>query len=65
MVNNKNLQIGMVMIRGCRCRCGHEWRPHNIQERPATCPQCKAANGDKPRRKARIMEEKTVSARHS
>ena len=44
------LPIGMVMIKGCRCRCGHEWRPRDISQRPVVCPECKAATWDKPKR---------------
>jgi len=32
-----------VLIEGNRChRCGHEWRPRNLEERPAVCPSCKS-----------------------
>ena len=33
-----------------RCRCGHEWVPHNLRstERPRVCPKCKSPNWDRP-----------------
>lgn len=43
-------EIGMAKIDGCRCRCGHEWRPHTVSERPSVCPVCKTANWDKPKK---------------
>ena len=39
-----------VMIEGCRCRCGHEWIPHNMGEKPRQCPKCKSANWDRPKK---------------
>lgn len=45
--------LGMVKIDGCRCRCGHEWRPHNVNEKPRQCPECKSANWDRPKRNSR------------
>jgi predicted Zn-ribbon and HTH transcriptional regulator len=41
----KKLQIGMVQLLGCRCRCGHEWLPRG-EEKPRVCPKCKSANWD-------------------
>jgi predicted Zn-ribbon and HTH transcriptional regulator len=41
--------VGIVSLQGCRCRCGHEWLPRN-GEKPRTCPNCKSANWDKPKR---------------
>lgn len=46
----KQLPIGMVTIQGCRCRCGHEWRPHDLTQQPVVCPLCKAATWYKPKR---------------
>jgi predicted Zn-ribbon and HTH transcriptional regulator len=44
-------EIGyLVLVPGCRCRCGHEWRPHDIAERPRVCPKCKSANWDRPKK---------------
>jgi predicted Zn-ribbon and HTH transcriptional regulator len=40
-------EIGMVMLPGCRCRCGHEWLPRPMGERPRVCPKCKSANWDR------------------
>ena len=31
--------IGMVLLPGCRCRCGHEWLPRG-DEKPRVCPNC-------------------------
>jgi hypothetical protein len=41
--------IGMVMLPGCRCRCGHEWlsRSDEPGERPHVCPKCKSPRWDK------------------
>lgn len=44
----KKLTIGMVMLLGCRCRCGHEWLPRG-EEKPRVCPKCKSANWDRPK----------------
>ena len=41
--------IGMVTLRGCRCRCGHEWLPRG-DEKPRVCPKCKSPNWDRPKR---------------
>ena len=40
-------KIGVVMLAGCRCRCGHEWLPRG-DEKPRVCPKCKSANWDRP-----------------
>jgi hypothetical protein len=44
------------------CR-GHEWRPHDLTQRPAVCPYCKAANWDKPKRmmNTKVPERKVDS----
>ncbi len=42
-------EIGMVLLQGCRCRCGHEWLPRNKAEKPRTCPKCKTPRWDKPK----------------
>src|SRR5712692_4243742 len=42
-------EIGMVILQGCRCRCGHEWLQRIRGERPRTCPKCKSPNWDRPR----------------
>jgi len=32
-----------VLILGHKCyRCGHEWRPYEINELPIVCPKCKS-----------------------
>ena len=28
------MEIGIVMLPGCRCRCGHEWLPREKGEKP-------------------------------
>ena len=38
-------QLGMVMLLGCRCRCGHEWLPRQKEEKPRVCPKCKVLIG--------------------
>lgn len=45
-----------VTLLGCRCRCGHEWMPHNMAEKPRVCPKCKSANWDQPKRWTRTRE---------
>ena len=45
----KPLEIGQVMLLGCRCRCGHEWLPRE-PEKPRVCPKCKSANWDRPKK---------------
>jgi hypothetical protein len=42
-------KLGMVMLLGCRCRCGHEWLPRDSTEKPRVCPKCKTPNWDKPK----------------
>jgi hypothetical protein len=41
-------ELGMVMLLGCRCRCGHEWLPRRAEERPKVCPKCKSPNWERP-----------------
>jgi predicted Zn-ribbon and HTH transcriptional regulator len=48
-----NKEIGMVLLRGCRCRCGHEWLPRDREEEPRVCPKCKSANWDRPKQSAK------------
>ena len=44
-----------VLIRGNRCfRCGHEWRPRNMEVPSRVCPACKSPYWDRPRKKRRI-----------
>ena len=48
-------EIGMVMLLGARCRCGHEWLPRARDanggvERPTVCPSCKSPRWDKAKR---------------
>jgi hypothetical protein len=40
-------EIGMVLLLGCRCRCGHEWLPRNAADKPRVCPKCKSPNWDR------------------
>ena len=42
-------EIGWVTMKGCRCRCGHEWIPRDQDERPSVCPKCKSPRWDKPK----------------
>src|SRR5262245_5848382 len=37
----------IMLLPGCRCRCGHEWLPR-IDEKPTTCPKCKSPRWDWP-----------------
>ena len=41
--------LGVVPLPGCRCRCGHEWLPRDVEQRPRVCPKCKSANWDRPK----------------
>lgn len=44
-------EIGhLVNVKGCRCRCGHEWMPHTPAEKPRVCPKCKSAHWDRPKK---------------
>jgi predicted Zn-ribbon and HTH transcriptional regulator len=52
---DKEPEIGLVMLQGARCRCGHEWLPrgrdgNGKMERPTVCPKCKSPRWDKPKR---------------
>lgn len=41
-----------IHIFGNKCyRCGHEWRPLDVEERPIVCPKCKNPYWWKPRKK--------------
>jgi predicted Zn-ribbon and HTH transcriptional regulator len=44
-------QIGMVLLQGCRCRCGHEWLSREKGEKPRVCPKCKSPNWDREKQK--------------
>jgi predicted Zn-ribbon and HTH transcriptional regulator len=44
------VEIGMVKLLGCRCRCGHEWLPRDPTEKPRVCPKCKTPNWDRPKK---------------
>ena len=46
----KTVQIGIIMLLGCRCRCGHEWLPREKEAKPRVCPKCKSANWDRPKK---------------
>jgi hypothetical protein len=38
---------------GCRCeRCGAEWIPRDLSVEPTTCPKCKSAYWNKPKKGA-------------
>ena len=42
-----------VLILGNKCyRCENEWRPHEIEVIPRTCPKCKSPYWDRPTRKS-------------
>jgi predicted Zn-ribbon and HTH transcriptional regulator len=43
-------EIGMVMMLGCRCRCGHEWLARDPTEKPRVCPKCKSPRWDRPKK---------------
>jgi predicted Zn-ribbon and HTH transcriptional regulator len=43
-------EIGLVLLPGCRCRCGHEWLPREKGEKPRVCPKCKSPNWDRAKR---------------
>jgi predicted Zn-ribbon and HTH transcriptional regulator len=46
---NVDGEIGIVMLRGCRCRCGHEWLARDPHEKPRVCPKCKSPYWDRPK----------------
>lgn len=52
----------MVLLEGCRCRCGHEWLPRVKGERPAVCPKCKTPRWDKPKRETAKTTEEPLDA---
>ena len=40
-----------VWIRGNKCyRCGHEWKPENIDIIPRVCPKCKSPYWNTPKK---------------
>ncbi len=40
-----------VKITGNKCyRCGHEWKPEDVEVKPRTCPKCKSPYWDIPRK---------------
>lgn len=49
-----------VLILGHKCyRCGHEWRPNDIDVLPRVCPSCKNPYWDRPKRKSSEKRAKT------
>ena len=39
-----------ILIKGHKCyRCGHEWRPNNLETPPRVCPKCKSPYWDRPK----------------
>lgn len=46
-VAKEQKKLGMVLLEGCRCRCGHEWLSREKGEKPRVCPKCKSPNWDK------------------
>ena len=57
-VNEQAKEIGMILLPGCRCRCGHEWLPRDKADKPRVCPACKSPNWDRPKK----FERKNVVA---
>lgn len=55
MKTGDETQIGMVLLLGCRCRCGHEWLPREKGEKPRVCPKCKSPNWDRPKRTGSVI----------
>jgi len=49
-MTKESKEIGVVTLAGCRCRCGHEWRPREMSEKPRVCPKCKSPNWDRPKK---------------
>lgn len=50
MVKGMQLRYNSTfLVRGYRCRCGHEWVNKRLRnsERPRVCPKCKSANWDR------------------
>ncbi len=49
-VNRMEIKPGAyIMIRGHKCyRCGHEWRPVDLNVTPRVCPKCKTPYWDRP-----------------
>ena len=40
-----------ILIMGHKCyRCGHEWKPYDINEMPRVCPKCKSPYWDRPKK---------------
>jgi predicted Zn-ribbon and HTH transcriptional regulator len=50
MAQKQGKEIGIVLLTGCRCRCGHEWLPRDPNDKPRVCPKCKSPNWDRPKR---------------
>jgi predicted Zn-ribbon and HTH transcriptional regulator len=40
------MRKSITVLKGCRCRCGHEWLPRVKGEKPRVCPKCKTPNWD-------------------
>ena len=41
-----------IILEGYKCeRCGHEWIPRNIKDKPRVCPKCKSPYWDRSRKK--------------
>lgn len=54
-----------TLILGNKCyRCGHEWRPLEVEEKPRVCPKCKNPYWDKPKKeKAQKVQSITKEKR--
>jgi len=46
------MAITEFKVKGFLCeRCGHKWKPRNMNEEPRVCPKCKSPYWNKPRKK--------------
>jgi len=60
--------IGIVVLQGCRCRCGHEWLPRDKGEKPRVCPKCKSPRWDMPKAakgRRRLTQSVTPQLQHA
>lgn len=47
-------EVGNVLIVGCRCHCGHEWKPWKTTRRTLMCPRCGSTKWDDPDGEAKM-----------
>jgi len=46
-----------VWIKGNKCyRCGHEWKPRDLKEKPEVCPKCKNPYWNKPLKNKKVIK---------